>query len=250
MSKVHAMRNLTEHEMSDLDLMELQIDAQFTHDRAGRTVAGNEPDGEPAPRFFLGRTPAGIAWRVRYDVPEHVVQRLEDTVAAEPVPGDLQATPAHLNAMLGALRLDREPAIGYHGPCYRFPAEIGTPGLPGVTRITRETLHLLRRMVGPMDALDRDFDHVEPWMSMVVDGVAVASCFSSRLTDRVAVARVDTLEGDRGRGYAPAVVVAWARNVRDSGRIPFYGTSWDNAASQAVARKLDLTQFGAGLALH
>lgn len=241
---------MTDLTMSDLDLLEVQIQTLFTHDAAGRMVTDNEPDGEPAPRFFFGRTRAGNAWRVRYDVPEHIVQRLEALVAAEPLPDDLQAPPVHLDAMLDALRLDHEPVVGHRGPAYRFPAEIGTPDLPEVTRITRETLHLLRLMVGRMDALDRDFDHVEPWMAMVVDGVAVTSCFSSRLSDRAAEARVDTLETFRGRGYAPAVVAAWARSVRDSGRIPYYGTSWDNAASQAVARKLGLKQYAVGFRIE
>jgi hypothetical protein len=222
----------------------------FTYDAAGRMVADNEPDGEPAPLFYFGRTRAGNAWRVRYDVPEQIVQRLATLVAAEPLPNDLRAPPIHLDAMLDALRLDHEPVVGHHGPGYRFPAEIEAPELPEVTRITRETLHLLRLMVGRMDALDRDFDHVEPWMAMVVDGVAVTSCFSSRLSDRAAEARVDTLEAFRGRGYAPVVVAAWARSVRHSGRIPFYGTSWDNAASQAVARKLGLVQYAVGLGIE
>jgi predicted GNAT family acetyltransferase len=61
---------------------------------------------------------------------------------------------------------------------------------------------------------------------------------------------VDTLEAFRGRGYAPVVVAAWARSVRHSGRIPFCGTSWDNAASQAVARKLGLVPHAVGLGIE
>ena len=241
------MQNLAEHQLSDLEVMNAQIDAQFTHDPAGRIIAENEPDGdgEPAPRFVLGRTREGSAWRVRFDVPGYVARQLEAIVMAEPVPSDLDAPPLHLEAILDALWLDREPTIGHHGPSYRFPKSI--PVLSGVTRITRENLHLLHRMVGRIDALDRDFDHVEPWMAMVIDGAAVSTCFSVRLNDRAAGARVDTLVDYRGRGYAPAVVAAWARAVRETGRIPGYGTSWDNTASQAVARKLGLVKFGAGL---
>lgn len=238
---------MTDDDLSDLALMELAIATVFTHDVTGRIVADNEPDGDPAPRFFLGRTREGNGWRVRYDVPEPIVEQLQDIVAAEPVPDDLQAPPVHLEAMLAALRLEREPAIGHYGPAYRFPEEIPVPD--GVTSITRGNLYLLRRMVGRMDALDRDFDHVEPWMAMVVEGAAVATCYSCRLTDRAAVARVDTLEEYRGRGYATAVVAAWAGAVRQTGRIPMYGTSWDNHASQAIARKLGLVEYGASMGL-
>ncbi|HYI24731.1 MAG TPA: GNAT family N-acetyltransferase, partial [Thermomicrobiales bacterium] len=153
----------------------------------------------------------------------------------------------HLDAMLDAFFDDREPVIGFQGPAYRFPATISTT--IDVTRISRENLHLLHRVVGDLDALDRDFDVVEPWMAVVQDGAAVATCYSCRRSDRAAQARVDTAPPFRGRGYAPAMVAAWAREVRATGRIPLYGTTWDNLASQAVARKLGLVQFGVSLAL-
>jgi hypothetical protein len=46
------------------------------------------------------------------------------------------------------------------------------------------------------------------------------------------------------------VVAAWAATLRASGRVPIYSTSWDNLASQAVARKLGLPLFGAEMSLH
>ena len=40
------------------------------------------------------------------------------------------------------------------------------------------------------------------------------------------------------------VVAGWARAVREAGVEPLYSTSWQNAASRAVARKLALVPFG------
>ncbi|MGH2617528.1 MAG: GNAT family N-acetyltransferase, partial [Thermomicrobiales bacterium] len=39
----------------------------------------------------------------------------------------------------------------------------------------------------------------------------------------------------------------WAQAVRQEGRIPLYSTSWENLASQAVARKLGLVLYGVDL---
>jgi hypothetical protein len=237
-----------ETRLTDLELLDIQIDNLFTHDAAGRIVAINEPDGDPAPRFFFGRTGEGNTWRIRHDVPESIAWRLEEAAASEPVPDDFRKSPVNLDPILEALRLDREPAIGHHGPAFRFPGEI--PVLDGASRITRTSVPLLGRMVRDLKQLERDFAQVEPWTAVVVDGFAVATCFSSMRSDRAAEARVDTLNEYRGRGYAPAVVAAWARAVRDSGRIPCYGTTWDNIASQAVARKLGLIMYAEGLGIE
>jgi predicted GNAT family acetyltransferase len=68
-----------------------------------------------------------------------------------------------------------------------------------------------------------------------------------RITPAACEAGVETAPGFRGHGHAARVVAAWALAVRDAGQIPLYSTSWQNTASQAVARKLGLRQFGADL---
>ena len=91
-------------DISAPQLLELQVDALFTHDASGRIVAINEPGGGPAPRFFLGRTRTGILWRVRYDLPETAARRLEALAASEPEQDGLQAEPRNMAAYLEALR--------------------------------------------------------------------------------------------------------------------------------------------------
>jgi predicted GNAT family acetyltransferase len=79
------------------------------------------------------------------------------------------------------------------------------------------------------------------------DGHAVAVCGSVRQTGQAYEAGVETVLAYRGRGYAARAVAAWAGVVRALGRVPLYSTSWQNTASQSVARKLALIQFGSDL---
>jgi predicted GNAT family acetyltransferase len=88
-----------------------------------------------------------------------------------------------------------------------------------------------------------------PCLATVVDGRLASLCLSARNTPIAAEAGVETLDEFRGRGYAPAVVAAWARAVREEGRIPLYSTSWDNLASRSVARKLGLVLYGADFSI-
>ncbi len=232
---------------SDLDLLQTHIEALFVHDEDGRIRSVNEPDGDPAPRFFLGSTHAGNLWRVRYDLSEHAVRQLEELAASEPARHDLRMAPRTLQALHLALGDDLSAEPAYFGPAYRFPDAWPTP--VGVTRITRSNLDLLQPMVTDLENTRRTFEVREPVWAVVQNGSAVSLCYSSRHTDRAAEAGVETLETYRGCGYAAAVVAAWAQAVRATGRIPLYGTTWDNHASQGVARKLGLILYGADFSL-
>ena len=229
-------------DISDYQFMELAVDALFTHDPDSCIRQVNEPDGALAPRFFLGHTPEGNLWRFRYDLHPDTRRKLEALAAAEPVGSDLQAEPRNLEAFLAVLREDQAIQPVYCGPAYRFPHALPTPA--NVTPITRANLQVLRRMVPDLDDVARNFEAGQPTVAVLEDNVAVSVCYSSRLTERVAHAGVETLEAYRGRGHATAVVAGWAWAVRTMGRIPVYGTTWDNLASQGVARKLRLIRYG------
>jgi predicted GNAT family acetyltransferase len=55
---------------------------------------------------------------------------------------------------------------------------------------------------------------------------------------------VETLEGQRRKGYAVSVVSAWAKAVEEMGARPLYSTSIENIASQNVAARLGLARYG------
>jgi RimJ/RimL family protein N-acetyltransferase len=235
--------------LSHQHLMQLAADVLFTHNARGRIVCVNEPDGAVAPRFYLGRTKDGNIWRMRHDLPEAVVEQMEVLARDEPIPhslSDLRKPPVKLEAFKQALEAHAPVREISSGPEYCFPNEIATPPGTEAVRMTHADTDVLR----PHFAwLIQGLGRMPPVFAVVQDGQAVSVCFSSRISAEADQAGVETIAAYRGRGYAPAVVVAWARAIRELGSAPLYSTSWANLASQGVARKLGLRMFGAELSL-
>lgn len=62
------------NQLSDVQLIELQIATLFVCDPNGRLQFIREPgyaawERDPAPRFWMGRTRAGNIWRFRHNLP-------------------------------------------------------------------------------------------------------------------------------------------------------------------------------------
>lgn len=230
------------HRVAAVALMRLHVEALFTHDAAGDLVAVNEPNGAPAPRFFLGRTEGGTVRRFRHDVG----QELREQLIAVPEDGSFRDHP--LDAPVNASRyeevLARVTAVQrtWAGPAYSFPERL--PATNDAVLITEENTQLLEAHLHPWIP---DVPLCQPMLALEVAGHAVAVCGSVRRTDMAHEAGVETVPSYRGRGYAAKVATAWARAVRDMARVPLYSTSWRNAASRAVARKLGLIHFGSDM---
>ncbi len=224
--------------MEDLQLMRIQVETLFVHDGRGRMLRTNEPDGRPAPRLFVGRTRHGHVVRFGQSASDSLARRLAAFLERETVPADPRAPLIGVEAFRAALEADAHVEREWAGPAYCFPDALARPdeAIP----------------VGPdasADAVRDSFPWVldpawQPAFAVVRDGVAVSVCFTSRNGARAAEAGVNTLPEYRGRGYASAATAAWGATVRESGRIPLYSTSWDNLASQGVARRLGLIVYG------
>ncbi|MBN8594517.1 MAG: GNAT family N-acetyltransferase [Anaerolineae bacterium] len=125
----------------------------------------------------------------------------------------------------------------FAGPAYYLPRDEAPQQ---AIRITPTNAHLL----------EQHLPYTKRWLSeripvflIVVEGEAIAACYSARQTAKAAEAGVDTLEQYRGRGYAIATTQNWAAAVYAAGKLPLYSTSWDNLASQTVAQKLKAVQY-------
>lgn len=224
--------------------MRLHVEAEFTHDAAGYLVSTNEPSPAPAPRVFLGHTALGVVQRYRHDVSETRRSALAAALAAE-LESSMTGTDRPLDPTPFEHILSQDAPIQHTsvGLAFRFPSAIrATPEV----RLLRDIADasLLHPLLAPWAS---DIHSSPPLVAFVLDGQAVAVCASVRITPRAHEAGVETAAPFCGRGYAAAVVAAWAAAVRELGVEPLYSTTWRNAASRAVARRLALVSIGRDL---
>ena len=226
---------------TDQELMTMHVQALFTHDAHERLLLVNEPGGgAPAPRLFLGRTRAGNLWRFRADLPEILIEALEALCVDEPVGKEFHSPPRHVAAYVRLLATHAPVHTLWMGPAYHF-TEYFEPSRP-LLAITATHAERLR---GGFEELIAELPDWQPFLAIVEESRAVSVCRSVRITPDAHEAGVETLSDFRGRGYAQDVVAGWARIVQSLGAIPLYSTSWENTASQAVAKKLHLVPYGA-----
>lgn len=226
--------------LDERELLDVHVRALFRHDARGRLLSANVPWGEAdaAPRLFFGRTRAGNLWRFRADLPEALVQELEALCADEPAGAGLRDGPRHAEAyarILGAHAGGVET-----GPAYRFE-KYPEPSRP-LLAVTEANAEVLR---GGFEEFVEELATAQPFVAVVEENRAVSVCRSVRVTADAHEAGVETLPGFRRRGYAADATAGWARLVLFAGAAPLYSTSWENNASQAVAKKLGLVQYAA-----
>ena len=233
--------------LTDLELMKIHVSALFTHNNQSRLLFVNEPDGAlapAAPRLFLGRTRAGNAWRFRDGLPDELCRELDALCANEP-PVEIEFNerpPQQLEKFVRLLEADAPVREISSGPTYLF-TEDKWPSARRLIVVTENDAAILQ---GGFEKLIEELSAWQPFVALVEETRAVSVCRSVRITPAAHEAGVETLPGFRGKGYAADVTAEWARLVRArTGAIPFYGTSWENKASQAVARKLHLKCYGA-----
>jgi RimJ/RimL family protein N-acetyltransferase len=223
---------------TEIDLIQMHVEALFVHDADGKLLHINEPEPtNPPPRFFLSRTHTGTLWRIRYDLPADLNARLEQFAANEPPITRFDEPPRYAAQYTDLLNQHSAVNTTEAGLAYYLP-ESDTPH--DSVLITPENVTLL---AAHFDWLLTTLADYEPVAAAVVDGKAVAVCFCSRITAKVAEAGVFTEAAYRGRGAATHAVRGWAKAVRSTGRLPLYGTSSTNSASQAVARSLGAVQY-------
>lgn len=223
--------------LSVLELMEIHVNVLFRHDVSGRMTDVNEssvdrthPWGIP-PRLFIGGTKGGNVVRYLNTLSKEVVKELEQSIETE--------SDVNLAKIIHILSQEQSISNVGIGPVYLFPDVKNR--ITKAIQITQSNKNLL---LPNFPVTFDQFEYRQPCFAIVHDNMIVSLCFSSRQTSRAAEAGLFTLEGFRGRSYSVDVANAWAAEVQSQGRIALYGTSWNNFSSQAVAKKLQLIQYG------
>jgi hypothetical protein len=196
----------------------------------GRIVSTREPNPSPGPQFMLIRDQSACAWAVHANVSAPSAAELDRLAREEPPTGDAQREPVH--ATLYRTLVDGQVDFG---PAFTFPSVRPTPVeiLPISTLAQFE--HHFRGWTAD------ELPERAPILALEQEGQAASVCFSARRSAAAAEAGVETAQRFRGRGLAGLVTAAWARAIHGSGRLAIYSTSWSNAPSLSVARKLGLT---------
>jgi len=214
-------------------LMQLRVGVLFRLDGAGDLLSLNERGGALPPAVYVGLAEGETAVATfRADVPAVQRDAVHAALAACASPGGRAIVAALGAAFVGAQH-------SWCGPAFVVPPPLVNPvGAMQLFPGNAGLLHPELATLGP------ELPHRRPAFAVVRESRAVSVCYSARANGAGAEAGVETVPAYRGQGCAMLTVEAWAAAVRASGRTPFYSTSWENAASLAVARKLGLEQVG------
>jgi len=171
-------------------------------------------------------------------LPDDVAERLR--AIAERLRGRPRDWASEYGAYLDALARIAPIAAMRAGPLYLSPPTLS--GSDSCVRLGPDNADLL--VGGGLEEWIPDARDGMLMIAIVEDGRAVSICASVHASDGFHHAGVETAPPWRGRGLAGRAVAAWAEQVRALGAEPLYATTFDNLASQTVARRLGLALIG------
>lgn len=211
----------------------------YCFNATGRIESTLEPQPAIGPSFTLVRGRSERVWAVGARIAPDLALKLDELAVQEQPVDDWRQPPRFAE-------LYRELLGGelVSGPALEFPDRMAAP--EGVKLI--DDAGMLKRHFRGWTS--EEIPDRTPMAAVLVDGQAVSLCACARRSSEAAEASLETAEPVRGQGLAERVTAAWAIAVRDSGRQPLYSTSWENTASQAVARKLGLSIYAASWSLY
>jgi hypothetical protein len=189
------------------------------------------------PQLYVFRTTDAVLCRCHTDLSTEVVESLERISHSQR--GRQRDWPREYGQYLMALASVGPVRAVRAGLLYRV---VDPPSDGMATQITQANADLLR---GGLEEWRPDVEAGRLIYAAIVDGRAVAICASVNSVDGAHAAGVETLPSHRRRGLAVHAVASWACAVLRMNATPFYGATFDNLASQGVARRLSMNLVGA-----
>src|SRR5215472_8672744 len=216
--------------MPDRRLLEDLVAARFAHDERNRLT-------RPALALYVIRTPEAVTVRCHARLPDDVAEQLR--AIAERPRGRPRDWSREYGGYLDTLSKVAPIAAVRAGPLYLCPPNLA--GSESCVRLGPDNAALLE---GGLEEWIPDAKAGMLMMAVVEEGRAVSLCASVHASAAFHHAGVETALARRGRGLAGRAVAAWAEQVRALGARPLYGSTFDNLASQTVARRIGLTLIG------
>lgn len=233
----------TNADPTDADLLELELQTLWGA-RDGELVPAPSAPAWPAPLVAVASSDTEIRVGYGVRVPHAIRVKVDAVVAAmhpSARPGWEPEATAEIERLVKTVLATGDswagPSFVVDGPP-QGPAQ--RPGARTVTSSDTDPARLAGRM--PDD--DR-LALTAPWAAVLGGGSGdevAAVCETARATPHAVEAGVWTYEAHRRKGHATAATTAWAALVAD--RTAFYSTTWDNLASQGVARAAGLRAIG------
>lgn len=202
-------------------LLELQLELECIRVENGNSlVPFSCPNPDPPPRLLVARYDGITAMLFRYDLLSHLREELDRLSGGSP-----EQLFDDEHAAKAILSLDAPCEAVWQGMTYVVATTFAPGAYADAVRLPDEN-EIGTSVFG-----------------VIRDDKVVSACSSSRENVRSAEAWVWTEPEYRGRGYAQQSVAAWARDLQERGKVPFYSHHIDNDASRKVAGKLKLKQF-------
>jgi RimJ/RimL family protein N-acetyltransferase len=223
------------------EILDLHVEALFELDTLGRMVANNSLSVEAAPRLYIGRSEGELVALIRQDVPAVIAADMLELASSEPPHTSPRTPPRFAGDYYEALEQDGPVERNYFGPTYWLPPDAVVSPPEEARLLTPDD----RAAIAPHFAwLLADIRAERPVSVVFRDGVVVAQCSCSRLTERAAEAGLEVAEAYRGQGLGKDCARGWAREMRDRELLTLWGTTWENDASQAIAAATGFELYG------
>lgn len=208
--------------MNAFRLLQIQLELEcITFDHNGDLMRLPCPDPDDVPRVYVAHLAQGIQILYRQDV----APRVRDAIGAC-APDIAFYYPERI---LEIIETDAPCQEIWTGSSYVFAERVAPDAFPDVTRIDRSQSELFRDVPQMAEQL---------LFAILHQGHIVSACESARENKAAGEAWVRTDAAFQHHGYAKQTALAWAYDLQQKNKIPFYSHKQDNMASEKLAQHL------------